>query len=61
MTFYLPTDALIDLNNAINLSEGKGYVARQAFCQRGLIYLIKTRENEGEKHIITIYMNCQSD
>jgi hypothetical protein len=61
LTFYLPTDALVDLNNAINLSEGKGHVARQAFCQRGLIYLIKTGEKEGFEHIIRIYMKCQSN
>ncbi|CAG7723774.1 unnamed protein product [Allacma fusca] len=37
--------AKTDLNNAINLSGGKGRPACQAFCQRGLIYL---RENHIE-------------
>jgi len=32
-------EAKIDLNNAVNLSEGKGRAACQAYCQRGLISL----------------------
>ncbi len=32
-------DALNDLNTAINISQGKGRAACQAYCQRGLINL----------------------
>ncbi|CAL8072834.1 unnamed protein product [Orchesella dallaii] len=32
-------EAQTDLNNAINLSNGKGRAACQAYCQRGLLYL----------------------
>ncbi|CAG2174153.1 unnamed protein product [Oppiella nova] len=39
--------AFQDLNNAINLSSGKGLVARQAYCQRGLIHLLNDRQTEG--------------
>lgn len=35
----LLSDALVDLNTAINVSQGKGRAACQAYCQRGLIYL----------------------
>ncbi|KAM7311362.1 tetratricopeptide repeat protein 36 [Ixodes scapularis] len=38
--------ALEDLNNAINLSEGKGHAACQALCQRGLIYRLQKRDEE---------------
>ncbi|XP_054163470.1 tetratricopeptide repeat protein 36 homolog [Oppia nitens] len=39
--------ALQDLNEAIRLSSGTGLVARQAYCQRGLIHLLHKREAEG--------------
>jgi len=39
-------DALEDLNNAINLSEGKGAVAGYAFCQRGLIRQLKGKKDD---------------
>ncbi|CAG2111872.1 unnamed protein product [Medioppia subpectinata] len=39
--------AFQDLNNAINLSDGKGLVARQAYCQRGLIQLLNNKQTEG--------------
>uniref|UniRef100_T1JJI5 Tetratricopeptide repeat protein 36 homolog n=1 Tax=Strigamia maritima TaxID=126957 RepID=T1JJI5_STRMM len=35
--------ALSDLNDAIRLSNGRGRVAREALCQRGLIYRLKGR------------------
>lgn len=38
------TGALEDLNNAINLSEGTGKAACQAFCQRGLIYQLQGKK-----------------
>uniref|UniRef100_A0A2R5L7U5 Putative tetratricopeptide repeat protein n=1 Tax=Ornithodoros turicata TaxID=34597 RepID=A0A2R5L7U5_9ACAR len=38
--------AMEDLNNAINLSDGQGLVARQALCQRGLLYRLKERNEE---------------
>lgn len=40
--------ALLDLNEAIKLSRGKGRSARQAFCQRGLL-LWKQGNTEGAR------------
>jgi len=40
--------AKMDLNNAINLSGGKGKAASQAFVQRGLISLKEKRESEAK-------------
>ncbi|XP_013791401.1 tetratricopeptide repeat protein 36-like, partial [Limulus polyphemus] len=37
---YIPRRAISDLNNAINLSEGKGKAACQAYCQRALIHCL---------------------
>jgi hypothetical protein len=42
------SDAKLDLNNAINLSNGKGRAGCQAFCQRGLI-LLKENHTEDAK------------
>ncbi|XP_071446678.1 tetratricopeptide repeat protein 36 homolog [Hetaerina americana] len=39
-------DALVDLNNALNLSQKKGQVARQALCQRGMIYRKEGKDEE---------------
>lgn len=38
--------ALSDLNNAVNLSNGRGKAACQAYCQRALIYQYQDRAEE---------------
>lgn len=42
-------DAIIDLNNAINLSDGKGKAACQAYCQRAMIHRKQGREESATK------------
>lgn len=39
-------EALSDLSTAIELSGGRGKVAEQAYTQRGLIYMLRGREDE---------------
>lgn len=42
------TEAMVDLNNAINLSQGKCKAARQALCQRGMIHRRQGRDCEAK-------------
>lgn len=44
MKYHCLSAALQDLNNAINLSEGKGKSACLAFCQRALIYRLEGKQ-----------------
>lgn len=46
MIFF--AEAKIDLNNAINLSGGKGRAGCQALCQRGLIHLKEKNEKDAK-------------
>lgn len=41
-------EAMNDLNNAINLSHGKGRTGAQAFCQRGLMHLKASRTEQAK-------------
>lgn len=43
------TEAREDLNNAINLSQGRGRAACQAYCQRGLINLKENRTEDAKR------------
>lgn len=45
----LVTEAREDLNNAINLSQGRGRAACQAYCQRGLINLKENRTEDAKR------------
>ncbi|XP_046390252.1 tetratricopeptide repeat protein 36 isoform X1 [Ischnura elegans] len=47
--FGKEADALVDLNNALNLCQKKGKVARQALCQRGMIYRKDGKDEEAKK------------
>ncbi|KAG8234068.1 hypothetical protein J437_LFUL013564 [Ladona fulva] len=42
------SEAMLDLNNAINLSQGKGHAARQAFCQRGMLLRKEGKDPEAK-------------
>jgi len=42
--FFVATGALSDLNKAIEVSQGQGKVACQAYTQRGLIKRLESRK-----------------
>ncbi|KAF4519064.1 hypothetical protein B566_EDAN001654 [Ephemera danica] len=43
------SDALVDLNNALNLCQGQGRTACQALCQRALLYLKEGQDELSRK------------
>lgn len=44
-------DALVDLNKAIELSHGKGKAGVNALCQRALLLLLKSKDEEANRDL----------